>query len=102
MESLSDECEIQLTKAATLMHDLYRMLLSGKITVRDLEKIKRNEQRFLEITEIMLSKENAEFQKEIVTKTIHLRVMELQAFEKVKVNVGGFIDACQHLEGKTV
>ncbi|KAK3096790.1 hypothetical protein FSP39_003301 [Pinctada imbricata] len=100
-ELLSDECNFQLTQAASLVKGTLESLMDGSIMIEDLNIVLANEKGFISTTQIMSEKEKIEFKEDFVRKTIQLRDKELAKFREVKSLVDGLIDACQHIHVDT-
>lgn len=95
MKLLSSDCVERLVRAVSVIQSCVTSLLSGEITVGNLNQIQINEICFPELAELVkLDKLHTAV---FITKAIQVRNKEMEAFHKQSQYMTTLTNLCQHL-----
>ena len=97
---LSEECMVMLVKADSFIENVVLGLVSGEVTIGNLNMISENEAKFVELVEILnIGKTHT---KDFLSKVIKIRQREIKAFRDQAQLVTTFTSLCSQLPGKFV
>jgi len=93
----TDECREKIRVACMVTEGYFEGVKSGVGTVDDLRYINNHLDTFADI--IVILKKNEQVRKEVIEKTVKMRLKEVEEFSHQQGLINNFANLCQHTKG---
>ena len=91
------ECQEKIQRACMVTEGHFEGVKSGVVRVTDLQYINNHLDTFADI--IVIVKKNENVRKEVVEKTVKMRLREVEEFSQQQGLINNFANLCQHTKG---